>query len=1115
MTSLVGYCKSNRAKCTGPYPCKGTPMNLGSLRYGELVPGEYGETVQWRHWGCVTPEILGRLAKITVERLSGFKDLQATDQTKIRRAITERKVDPSDIPPSAALPSLPSRENQASVVPKRKATDDPPHASTSAGSQPFASQAVDDDDVVVEEESKDELFCSLSTSAVGIQYYQGLVGSGEEVLLQREPHNRYDPNAIQVLNIGRVQVGHLPRNVAGKLARLLDARLVKIEGVIREGNVGRSGKMYKLDMTLKIYGAVEKRAQLEPLLIWATPGQRGFPSSSAASSGPSRAPVSGRGTPVPSSSQGGGQRRAASGQTPAQIAAVKKQQEALAKAAELKQMLSGLEKVDDEGRRSSLLDTLCSTDDVLNLPVHPNPPGLENEQLLVDLMKHQKQGLLWCINQENPKLPESESDKPVQFWQYKTDGSKPYYYNLATKTPQQAPPDLGRGGLFADAMGLGKTLTMLALILATKKETPQGFSNSTLIVVPLSVLSNWEQQVADHIPGTLSLYVYYGDKRNISGEDLMTYDIVLTTYQAVVGEHADAPKQPVKKMKKIDRSLFQVSWKRIILDEGHTIRNPKTKTAKSVTALNAWSRFVLTGTPIINSPRDLGSILTFLQVCRPLDSEEFFSRLLLRPLKNGIPSGAELLRAIMSQSCIRRTKEMQDGAGRPLVPLPPVDMTVVKVTLSTEARTLYDEVEELSNRRLEGFLNANVIVQSNVLSMLTRMRQLALHPALVPRSYLEDLRAGTEENNQPSMIVTAADKIKLQDKLLLAVEECEECPVCFDILKEPRITGCAHIFCLPCITEVISRDSKCPMDRRLLSLNDLYEPPPPTDLTQRPIRQEEENPDFSGSSAKIDQLIHLLRLTPGEEKSLVFSQFTSFLDKIGDTLEEQGIPYLRFDGQMSAKRRQETIAQFSVPVNDRETTPVIETSSRLRVKKSAKVDAMDSFINDEDEDSDFVMDGDVDPSSDIDFEESPVAKSKKGKAPAKPKSKARNYSPPADGDLNPKVMLISLKAGALGLNLTVANNVYLMDPWWQEGIESQAIDRVNRIGQKRPVHVYQLIAEDTVESKVLDIQDRKKTLIAEAFSGIKRTETPRQKREARLQELIELFGRRQQPETVE
>jgi len=49
--------------------------------------------------------------------------------------------------------------------------------------------------------------------------------------------------------------------------------------------------------------------------------------------------------------------------------------------------------------------------------------------------------------------------------------------------------------------------------------------------------------------------------------------------------------------------------------------------------------------------------------------------------------------------------------------------------------------------------------------------------------------------------------------------------------------------------------------------------------------------------------------------------------------------------------------------------------------------------------------------------------------------------------------------------------------WWQEGIESQAVDRVNRIGQKKPVHVYQLVADNTVESKVLDVQEKKKKLI--------------------------------------
>jgi SWI/SNF-related matrix-associated actin-dependent regulator of chromatin subfamily A3 len=69
--------------------------------------------------------------------------------------------------------------------------------------------------------------------------------------------------------------------------------------------------------------------------------------------------------------------------------AIRKQQEALQKAAELRQMLTNLEKVDDEGRRSSMLDTLCSADDVLNLPLHPSPPGILSGELTVDLLKHQ------------------------------------------------------------------------------------------------------------------------------------------------------------------------------------------------------------------------------------------------------------------------------------------------------------------------------------------------------------------------------------------------------------------------------------------------------------------------------------------------------------------------------------------------------------------------------------------------------------------------------------------------------------------------------------------------------------------------------------------------------
>jgi SWI/SNF-related matrix-associated actin-dependent regulator of chromatin subfamily A3 len=128
------------------------------------------------------------------------------------------------------------------------------------------------------------------------------------------------------------------------------------------------------------------RDRLEPLLIWATPGQRGFQPRQAGPSArqDSAAPISSASAAGPST-----QRRVGASQTYAKKEAARKQHEALQKAAELRQMLSALEKVDDEGRRSSLLDTLCSTDDILNLPLHPNPPGLKNGELNVDLLKHQ------------------------------------------------------------------------------------------------------------------------------------------------------------------------------------------------------------------------------------------------------------------------------------------------------------------------------------------------------------------------------------------------------------------------------------------------------------------------------------------------------------------------------------------------------------------------------------------------------------------------------------------------------------------------------------------------------------------------------------------------------
>jgi SNF2 family DNA or RNA helicase len=73
------------------------------------------------------------------------------------------------------------------------------------------------------------------------------------------------------------------------------------------------------------------------------------------------------------------------------------------------------------------------------------------------------------------------------------------------------------------------------------------------------------------------------------------------------------------------------------------------------------------------------------------------------------------------------------------------------------------------------------------------------------------------------------------------------------------------------------------------------------------------------------------------------------------------------------------------------------------------------------------------------------------------------------------VFLISLKAGGLGLNLTAAEYVFLLDPWWNPAVEPQAVDRAHRIGQTRPVFAYRLIARNTAEQRVLELQQTKRT----------------------------------------
>lgn len=102
-----------------------------------------------------------------------------------------------------------------------------------------------------------------------------------------------------------------------------------------------------------------------------------------------------------------------------------------------------------------------------------------------------------------------------------------------------------------------------------------------------------------------------------------------------------------------------------------------------------------------------------------------------------------------------------------------------------------------------------------------------------------------------------------------------------------------------------------------------------------------------------------------------------------------------------------------------------------------------------------------------------------GSTPAKERGKRVDAFQEGEDDL----FLISLKAGGTGLNLTAADYVIHLDPWWNPAVEDQATDRAHRIGQERPVTVYRLVSSDTIEEQILDLHADKRKLVAGILDG--------------------------------
>lgn len=567
-----------------------------------------------------------------------------------------------------------------------------------------------------------------------------------------------------------------------------------------------------------------------------------------------------------------------------------------------------------------------------------------------------------------------------------------------------------KGGILADDMGLGKTVQALALIVGNRpknedstinyviedvkktkkkkkpaiaktdegvqgdeepepKKTPLELkSNTTLIIAPLAVVAQWEREANEKTNCGLKVLVHHGPNRTQSTATLKKYDVVITTFPTASSEYSQISKNEG------DRSaspLFRARWLRVILDEAHNIKNHKTVAAAACFELSdrAHSRWCLTGTPIQNNPYEMFSLIHFLAM-EPFNDYPTFKEKIGEPLKSNnqhrVNWGMKRLCIVLQTIMLRRAKDAKID-GKPLLNLPQRNVQVITSPFDNDQEAqFYKEWQETAQKNSEK-------EQSHIgqLVLLLRLRQATSHPALVAKDVGQDTVAA------PAVAPAAPeadDDIDALTSLLsgasIATKKCKRCQ---GILAKDEIADMEELsgMCRQC-TKAIAQEAARGINWVQLG------------------------------STKTRIMLNILKdiQSAGNEKTIVFSQFTSYLDLAQQAIEEAGIKYVRYDGSMRPRDREESLR---------------------RIREEPKI----------------------------------------------------------------KTILISFKAGSTGLNLTCCSRVLLMDLWWNPALEAQAFDRAHRVGQVRDVEIYKICIENTVEARILELQEKKLELSKAALEGSK------------------------------
>ncbi|RVW54344.1 DNA repair protein RAD5A [Vitis vinifera] len=524
---------------------------------------------------------------------------------------------------------------------------------------------------------------------------------------------------------------------------------------------------------------------------------------------------------------------------------------------------------------------------------------------------------------------------------------------------------MARGGILADAMGLGKTIMTIALLLAhsekgllaSSQSTSQHYHESSeissisdqspdlskkaakfsgfhklkkqentltsggnLIICPMTLLGQWKAEIETHAqPGSLSVYVHYGQGRLKDAKILAQNDVVITTYGVLASEFSPEVK---------------VHWFRVVLDEAHTIKSSKSQISMAAAALIADRRWCLTGTPIQNNLEDIYSLLRFLRVepwgnwawcvlpcfilSNKVASDHFsimlfrflivmyivgyfvgrhsfwhlmfhpgWNKLIQKPFDEGDERGLKLVQSILKPIMLRRTKFSTDREGRPILVLPPADIQVIYCELTSAEKDFYEALFKRSKVKFDQFVEQGRVLHNyaSILELLLRLRQCCDHPFLVMS------RGDTQEFSDLNKLAKhflkgGQNALEGETKDLPScayiqevVEELRkgeqgECPICLEAFEDAVLTPCAHRLCRECLLASWRNPTSgfCPVCRKTISRQDLITAPTGSRF------QIDVEKNWMESSKVAALLLELENLCSVGSKSILFSQWTAFLD---------------------------------------------------------------------------------------------------------------------------------------------------------------------------------------------------------------------------------------------